>query len=234
MEEKPDILIFLLLAGQGLVGIVVWLIWRFRERRGGELPKLGTGLEVGTIVGFIAMGTVLMLVIAPVRAQVVSPEGLIFVLFGTMAAMLVAYPLGDVVGLAPIVMCALTPPGELSRLAMRQWPEAHLRYRDLDEPLLDAAGRQDLARRLELGFRMLHDAGRFGAISGIIGALCLGLGASLRPSPPVTVPWVVALLPLVYGAVLWGWVCTPLASKLARQRQILLQLDPDNAEEVCP
>ena len=223
IKDQPDFMLFVAFLALGLLGIIISVILTRRRQQSGRPMVTEGGIDIATIVGLMAATTMFLTLVGPPAPEYLSAEGLVIVLGGSMAVTLIGHPLQDVVGSLGTMRLTFLPPPELPRRALLKLPKEQGKYADLDKPLLTPAEQAKLVQDLQVAARVTRNAGRYGMASGIIGALCLVVGWATTTQPAWTPEATVALLPLLYGTILCEWICRPLANKMDRLGELLLQ-----------
>ena len=177
-------------------------------------------MDITTIVGLIAGFTLLAMGIynGGALSPFVDVGSLLIVLGGACAAFLVSFALRDVVAFDRIFLCVFYLPKRYKGLAQ---PDLHPPDPAKSKAIAEDA--EKIRKELSLGILMFQRlktyALAFGMISVLIGFVTIL--ADLQDPPAVRRGVALALISLLYGAVIAYLICTPFQTKLERRLEAL-------------
>ena len=165
-------------------------------------------MDIATLVGFIAVVTSLMVGIGSNLSIFIDPASLIIVVGGTIAALLVSFPLPDVVA-GPIgigLRYAIIPPkAVVSRMS---GVEEETSPEELKK----------LKKELELGILMYSRMKTYAQATGWVGVL-IGVVIMLKNIDNLAAigpGLAIAILTALYGTIIGFLICLPIQTKLER------------------
>ena len=177
-------------------------------------------MDIATVVGFIATATSLMIVVGSNLSIFLDPNSLFIVIGGTIAALLVSFPLPEVIK-APVGIgiryAFFTPKIVRSRI-----------FESVGLGEKEETSAEDLKKikkELELGILMYsrmktyaQATGWIGVLIGLVIMLKNGLFTDLAQFGP---GMAICILTALYGTIIAYLICLPIQTKLERQLSLL-------------
>lgn len=203
----------LAMAGQGLV-LILFFLWSRRH------PELGDkrAFDIATTVGIVSLGTLMAIGLSGLELDWVDP-GWMLILAGTpVCALLMSFPLSDIVAFVPSVLYTVHPPqavadGMMSESIARYGKPAETEAES--EAVASATEARWTRRDLETGSRILAKLRQYLLASGLLASLFVLVG-ELSETRDATMAVAVArsVMPFACGLGLAQFVCLPLQTKL--------------------